>query len=298
MTAAPRRLDGLTVLNDGCRRPEGVATTADGSVWAGDAQGLVARIHDGDTVQRLGDGGVAPNGVAVDARGRILVADYGLGEGLKRLDPGTGAVERLVPTTPEGPVGRLNFVAVDGQGRLWCTDSTSATDDVGALRSASPDGRLLVVDDDGVQVVTDGLCFPNGLAFGPGFDRLYLAESGTRRVIVADTAGGTVGPFEPFGPALAGTPDGVAVDEEGWVWVTLVFEGAGVVAVDPTGRPQTVLDDPAGRMGDITNLAFGGPDLRDVYLACPTRDRILRGRSHVAGLRLPGFDAHVPRENR
>ncbi|MDP3767146.1 MAG: SMP-30/gluconolactonase/LRE family protein, partial [Dehalococcoidia bacterium] len=86
--------------------------------------------------------------------------------------------------------------------------------------------------------------------------------------------------------ARFGEPDGCGFDREGDLWVTLIFANR-VVAITPSGRLETVIHDPTGEvMAWPTNVAWGGPDLRDLYIGSLRRDYIVRARSPVAGLPL------------
>jgi gluconolactonase len=202
---------------------------------------------------------VEPNGLAVDGLGRIVVADYG-GGGVLRYDPSSGATLLLVDAGVgvEGvPVLRANHPAVDAGGRIWCTNSTNAIDDVDAVLRGCDDGFVFVLDGSGSggRVVAEGLAFPNGLAFSPDGRWLYVALSAAHCVARAPVlAGGdALGPFEQFGPDLGAVPDGVAVDVDGSVWVTLVFQRQALLVLAPNGSPTTVADDFAG---NPTNVAL------------------------------------------
>ena len=62
--------------------------------------------------------------------------------------------------------------------------------------------------------------------------------------------------------AGAGWPDGLTVDAEGGVWVAL-YGGGAVRRYLPDGRLDTVVE-VATR--EVTACAFGGPELRDLYI--------------------------------
>jgi hypothetical protein len=57
------------------------------------------------------------------------------------------------------------------------------------------------------------------------------------------------------------------------------------VAIRPDGRMTVVLDDPDGALvSGPTSIAWGGPDMRDVYIGSITTPYVLKGRSSVPGL--------------
>jgi gluconolactonase len=98
---------------------------------------------------------------------------------------------------------------------------------------------------------------------------------------------GEVSPEDPFGPSdvIFSTPgsqllDSLAVDADGWVNVGTLI-GAGITSVSPDGASIEFAPthDPI-----TTNLCFGGPDLRTVFITASSSGRILTGRWPRAGL--------------
>src|SRR5258708_8461134 len=63
----------------------------------------------------------------------------------------------------------------------------------------------------------------------------------------------------------AGSPDGLTLDADGYVWVAL-WSGGAVHRYAPDGTLDRVLTVPAAYP---TSCAFGGPDLRDLYITTP-----------------------------
>jgi sugar lactone lactonase YvrE len=59
-----------------------------------------------------------------------------------------------------------------------------------------------------------------------------------------------------------GSPDGSAMDAEGYLWNCRFFGGC-IMRFSPTGELDTVIEMP---VSNITNCAFGGPDLRTLYV--------------------------------
>jgi gluconolactonase len=60
-----------------------------------------------------------------------------------------------------------------------------------------------------------------------------------------------------------------------------------VVAITPNGRKVTVIHDPSGEIvNHPTNVTWGGPDLRDLYIGSIRADYVLKAKSPVAGLAL------------
>ena len=79
----------------------------------------------------------------------------------------------------------------------------------------------------------------------------------------------------------------VALDVAGNLWVTQPFANR-VVAVTPAGEKIVVVSDPAGeRLNLTTSIAFGGPDLRELYIASMRNNSVWKVRVNIAGLALP-----------
>lgn len=83
--------------------------------------------------------------------------------------------------------------------------------------------------------------------------------------------------------------DSIAVEADGRVCIGSVKQG-GIVVVDPaSGASEHVpLDDFM-----VTNLCFGGADMRDVWITAAGTGRLLRGRWPRPGLAHP-FDDRAP----
>jgi len=150
--------------------------------------------------------------------------------------------------------------------------------------------------------VAEGLKFPNGLALSADHRRLFCAQTSAADVLVFDILpGGRLGPGVRYGPVLGqlagpglpaareedlGYTDGVGMDAEGNLWVCLPAANK-VVAITPAGEKVTVIHDPSGEVvNHPTNVTWGGPDLRDLYIGSIRAGYILKGRSPVAGLAL------------
>lgn len=106
---------------------------------------------------------------------------------------------------------------------------------------------------------------------------------------------GDLGSKEAFARTEGGAPDGLAVAEDGSVWVA-VAGGSGVDVFDAGGRLREHVAIP---MPMCTSVCFGGDDLKDLYIvtgsggvAGEREGSVFRTRVDVAGLPVP--DARVP----
>ena len=129
------------------------------------------------------------------------------------------------------------------------------------------DGCLYRVDHDGtVAVIDTGLVLPNGMAFSPDGNTLYLTEMWVRRIVAYDfdARSGSVSRRRTLVtvPDSEGYPDGLIVDDEGFLW-SGHWQGFRVTRYDPDGRKVRHIDVP---VPTATCMAFGGPDLDRLYI--------------------------------
>jgi gluconolactonase len=179
---------------------------------------------------------------------------------------------------------RPNDVVVKSDGSIYFTDTggNAAPDqwDVtlsGVYRVSADLGTMSLIIDDMVR--------PNGIAFSPDENILYVADSRRRHVRAYDmlpngtTARETSRIFVDLGGAEPGVPDGIKVDTQG----NLYSGGAGgLYVIDPRGRKL-------GRIvhgeAATTNIAFGGNDWKTLYFT--TRSTLFSVNVKIAGVPVP-----------
>jgi len=167
--------------------PLGLAFDPQGNLYVSDVGGTVHRIlefdRDGGLVRAIGERGQFsfPNGLAVDQRGDLIVADSNNGR-VSVID-GTGRqVGAIARGVASGELGLPRGAAVDGNGRLYVSDSTGH-----ALRVYSLDQQTSKPKFYGA-VGTEGLGdgqfeYPNGVA-ADGRARVYVVDWANDRVQV------------------------------------------------------------------------------------------------------------------
>lgn len=303
MPLSPIATADFTKIALGIDRPEDVVVGPDGRIFASDHQCAVAEILPDGTFVRLGPKGGAPNGINMDPQGRILIANFGIydrEEGpLQRFDPASGRHETLVAEVGGRRLTSANYPVMDRAGNIWCANSTHAETWPQALDGRA-DGFLFVLRPDGTcDIVAEGLKFPNGLALSADHGRLFCAQTSAADVLVFDILpGARLGPGVRYGPVLGqlagpglppareedlGYTDGVGMDAEGNLWVCLPAANK-VVAITPAGDKVTVIHDPTGEVvNHPTNVTWGGPDLKDLYIGSIRADYVLKTRSPTPG---------------
>lgn len=171
------------------------------------------------------------------------------------------------------------------RGGVWISDENAACSTI------APDGTA--------KILAEGIAFANGLAFNADESYIYVCQTFKCNVIrYSIHSDGTLGAPEQYGPQLGevwspnsdptqmGLTDGCGFDEDGNLWVTLVSANR-IVAVTPSGDVELIMEDPEGDLLQRpTNVTWGGPDLRDLYIGSLKSDYVLQARSPVAGLPL------------
>ncbi len=182
-----------------------------------------------------------------------------------------------------------NDLFTDAAGRVY--SGTMRTSPFGDPGPRTP-GELWRIDSEGVGHELYGdVSLTNGIGFSPNGQVLYHSDTARSHVIAHDlgTDGDCTG-RRVFAVLERGGPDGLAVDEEGYVWVA-AYGGGCVSRFSPDGKLDHHVEVPGA---EVTSLCFGGSDGRDLYIATASNsdDESLRGcvfrtRSPAAGLDAP-----------
>ena len=227
--------------------------------------------------KRRGVGGMAPH-----AAGGLVIGGR---EIIYESFDGATSATLLTPDVTEMAIG-FNDFTTDAAGRVW----------VGSLGfrvlagEAMRPGHLHVIDLDGsVRTVSDGIVLTNGMGFSPDGRTLYHCDARADLIRAYDvTDDADVSGWRTFATISgSSTPDGMAVAEDGSVWVALA-EGGKVLVFEPDGSLRTEIPVP---LPMVTSGCFGGADLRDLYVVTGSRNgprencgTIYRTRVDVPGL--------------
>jgi sugar lactone lactonase YvrE len=154
---------------------------------------------------------------------------------------------------------RFNDAKCDAAGRLWAgTLSSDFEAGAAALYRIDPDGAI--------TTALEGLTLANGLDWSPDGFTFYLVDSLTRSLDAFDfdIASGSLCNRRtivtlPFGE---GGPNGLAVDNEGAIWLAVTGSGS-VHRYAPDGRllARVFIDTPGA-----TSCAFGGANGGELFI--------------------------------
>lgn len=183
---------------------------------------------------------------------------------------GEGAITPLAPcletdgSMPKAQV-RCNDAKCDAWGRYWL--GTMGLDETLAAGSLY---RLDTGFSKPLRIVED-VAISNGLGWSPDQKRMYFIDSGTNRIDTFDydAESGEIANRRPLVriPPEVGTPDGMAIDADGCLWVVL-HDGGQVQRYTPDGRLDRAIGLPVVR---VTSCAFVGPKL-DRLVVTSARD--------------------------
>ena len=286
--------------------PEGPIAMEDGSVLLVEIKrGTLTWVEPDGGIRRRFELGGGPNGAAIGPDGKAYVCNNGgvfewidlmgmtipgpvppgwSGGCIQRVDLDTGDVEVLhtESVAADGepvPLRAPNDIVFDTHGGYWFSDHGARHE-----RSADRTGLHYVDADGSCREVVHPVDSPNGIGLSPDGATLYAAETHTGRLWRWPLAGPGRLDESQLNPAgaggghlLAGLPghqllDSLAVDGDGWVNVATLLNG-GVTQVSPDGGTVEHLpfEDPV-----VTNICFGGDDLRTAYVTLSATGRLVR----------------------
>lgn len=157
---------------------------------------------------------------------------------------------------------RFNDGRVDRAGRFWAGTMVEDADcsDRGSLYSLSGRGHARL------QLHFSDVSIANGICFSPDGRLLYFADSPTHRIQVhaLSEPAGTLGPARAFAhTSPQASPDGAAIDAEGYLW-SAHWGGGCVVRYAPDGTVNRVIEVPASQPACV---CFGGPHLDLLFVS-------------------------------
>lgn len=255
---------------------EGPSFDRDGNLYVVDIPyGRVFRASPAGEFELVAEYDGEPNGLKIHRDGRIFIADYR--RGIMQLDVESGAVTPILERRYSENFKGVNDLTFAGNGDLYFTDQgqTGLQDPTGRVFRLRADGRL--------DLLLNTVPSPNGLVLHPGEKMLYVAVTRGNCVwrVPLHPDGGTskVGLFIQLSGGWGG-PDGLAIDRDGGLLVAHAGLGA-VWHFSPLGEPLHRINSAAGTA--TTNLAFGGPDNRTLYITESESGSILRVELPVSG---------------
>jgi len=260
---------------------EGPTVDREGNVYFTDIiNQRILKLTSGGALSTYRENSNVANGLLIDPEGRLIACEGAAFErpGVKlkgvprvtRTDLESGMMEILADSYEGKPLRGPNDVTMDGKGRLYFTDLAG----VAVYRIDAP-GKLARI------LAAPDVERPNGIQISPDDRKLYLveanpAESGARMIRSYDLEPeGTVRNMQVlynFSPGRSA--DGMSIDTEGNLYASAgmnqlrgtsetLANKAGVYVISPQGKLLQFIPIPEDF---ITNNAFGGPDMKTLYV--------------------------------
>jgi gluconolactonase len=236
------------------------------------------------------------NGMLIDPEGRLIACEgaqsqrMGVLQKFKpqitRTDLRTGQVEVLADSYQGKPFVGPNDVTIDSKGRLYFTDLTGGA--VYRLDGPGQIARILAVPD---------IQRPNGIQISPDDRTLYLIEAngtqgGARMIRAYDLRpDGTIANMRVHYNFYPGrSADGMSIDSQGNLYASAgmgqlrgtsetLDTKTGIYVISPRGALLKFI--PIAE-DYITNNAFGGPDMKTLYVTAGKT--LYKVRTDIAGL--------------
>jgi gluconolactonase len=296
----------LAALPASAQQPEIAATIAftegptvdrDGNVFFTDiVNQRIMKLGTDGLVSVYRENSNAANGLVIDQQGRLIACEGAAFErpGVKvtgkpqvtRTDLKTGKIEVLADGYEGKPLVGPNDVTIDGQGRLYFTDMPGA----GVYR-IDPTGKVTRL------LAAPEIERPNGIQISPDDKKLYLVEAnqsrgGARMIRSYDLQpdGSVRGMRVHYNFSPGRSADGMSIDTQGNLYASAGLNQlrgtsetldtkCGVHVISPDGKLLKFIPIPEDL---ITNNAFGGPDMKTLYVTAGKT--LYKLRVEVAGL--------------
>jgi len=267
MEATPEiPVEEVTVFASGLDHPEGLAFDRAGYLWAGSESGQIYRIDGNGKVVVAAHVEGFCGGLAFSPADELFVCHARLGVVKIGRD---GAHSVFADHAAGHKIVYANFAVFDRAGNLWVTDSGNWKKQNGYLLRFSPDGQG--------RVAAGPFGYANGLALSADEKQLFMVESDQDRILRFDlSADGSVGIPEVYATDVGRLPDGLALDAEKNLYATC-YASDEIFRIGSGGEKRLLAHDRYGiLLGGPTNLAFGGKNFDEAFIANLSRYTITR----------------------
>ncbi len=284
-------IDRFEIFASGLDHPECCAFDREGNLWAGGEAGQIYRIDCSGNVKTIANLGGFCAGLAFspdDCELFVCVAGLGVACVAKNGE------HRIFAThVGDHKIIAANYVLFDSRGQLYVTDSGTWMKRNGFVLRFDGYGRG--------EILTGPLGYANGLALSADERHLFMVESdsdsllrfeigsidrldsGVHRVVRAKPKTGSPLVPEVFVDRVGRFPDGVAFDADGNLYVCC-YASDEIWRIGPDRQKTLLAHDRWGIiLGRPTNLAFGGTNFDEIYVANLGRYTITRAKLGIRG---------------
>ncbi len=217
------------------------------------------------------------NGLTLDKSGRLIACEHSM-RCITRTEL-DGSVSVLAERYEGLRLNSPNDVVVRSDGSIYFTDPPYGLKDLEVWKELSFNGLYRLTPEGELVLLIDDFDRPNGLAFSPNENELYIDDSARSHIRVFDVSpDGSLSNdriFIDMKSSDSGVPDGMKVDQKGNIYCT---GPGGLWVIDPNGQcmGRIVLPElPA-------NVAWGDEDWRTLYITA--RSSVYRLRLAIPGI--------------
>lgn len=268
-------IQDVHIFSDGLDHPECVAVHPDGSVWAGGEAGQIYRVSpEGGTPEIIANTGGFILGIAFSPDlSWLAICDVGK-KCLWKLGLSSFKLEKFADGAAGESFKNPNYAVFDSRGKLYVSES-------GNFRQVN--GKIFCYEPDGTgRIWHHGpFSFANGMGLSADEKFLHVVCTwlpGSERISILED--GSAGKREVYVTLPKTCPDGMALDEEGNAYISCYAPNA-IYKINRNREVQLLLDDWEGHtLSNPTNIAFGGEDFRQLFIAN-------LGRWHISRIDLP-----------
>ncbi len=245
-------------FSEGLDHPEGLAFDKDGTLWSGGELGQIYRIDSRGKAREIARLGGFNLGLTFSREQELYVCNFKL-PALVRisrkghvLDSWERAGARKLKTP--------NFSVFDSEGNLYFSDSGDFHKVNGCIYRLRKNGRM--------ELFAGPFAFANGLSLSADERFLYVVQSTRDNVVrVEIQPDGSAGTPRVYASGLHRVPDGVALDATGNLLVTC-YASDNLYKITPAGKVHLLAYDPQGTtIASPTNIAFGGTNFDEIFVA-------------------------------
>ncbi|MEO0453884.1 MAG: SMP-30/gluconolactonase/LRE family protein [Verrucomicrobiota bacterium] len=188
--------------------------------------------------------------------GKLL---YGGTNGLFFLDPDSGQSELIVDPENEMEDNRFNDGKTSPEGRVFAGTISGKREPVAKLYRLDPDRR--------VHIAYEPVTVSNGIVWSPDGATCYYIDTPSKEVKAFDyesDTGELVNPRAVIDTSnIQASADGMAIDVDGNLWVTMCHGGCVVHYDSQSGKEIKRIEFPAV---EVTACAFGGEKMDELYV--------------------------------
>jgi gluconolactonase len=267
-------IDHFEVFAGGLDHPECCAFDRDGNLWAGGEAGQIYRIDGAGKSETIANVGGFCCGLAFSPDDRELFVCVS-GVGVVRVSK-NGEHRVFATHAGDHAIVAPNYLLFDRRERLYVTDSGRWMKRNGYVLRFNPDGQG--------EVLAGPFGYANGLALSADERCLFMVESDSDSIVQFEvrTDDRLAGP-ELYADQVGRLPDGLALDVEQNLHICC-YASDEIWRVSPNRTKKLLAHDRWGiLLGRPTNLAFGGKNFDEIFVANLGRYTITRAKLGIRG---------------